>query len=126
VSRELVIIPSGDQDGTGAAYIRPNWPEVREYDFSGINFGYIAQNQLAPEVKTHFSPEWTRENLTTRGPLGALYRIWGDGKQMVKGKDPMDYFGLSGFFWRSLTVSTPTRLSRKTSSNFRRRLPGAA
>lgn len=96
VSRKLVIIPSGDQDGTGAAYIHPNWPGVREYEFSGINFGYIAQNQLAPEVKTYFTPQWTQENITAHGPLGALYRVWGDGKQMVKG-DRTDYFGLSGY-----------------------------
>jgi hypothetical protein len=96
VSRKLVIIPSGDQDGTGAAYIHPNWPGVREYDFSGINFGYIAQDQWAPEVKTYFTPEWMGKNVTSRGPLGALYRVWGDGKQMVKG-DRTDYFGLSGY-----------------------------
>jgi hypothetical protein len=96
VSHKLIIIPSGDQDGTGAAYIHPNWPEVREYDFSGINYGYVAQSQLAPEVKPFFTPEWMRENVTLRGQLGALYRVWGDGKQMVEG-DRTDYFGLSGY-----------------------------
>jgi len=96
VSHRLIIIPSGDQDGSGASYIHPNWPEVREYDFSGINYGYVAQDHLAPEVKMYFSPEWTRENISARGPLGVLYRVWGDGKQMVKG-DRTDYFGLSGY-----------------------------
>lgn len=96
VSHKLIIIPSGDQDGTGAAYIHPNWPDVREYDFSGINYGYVAQNQLAPEVKPYFTPQWTQENVRMRGPLGDLYRVWGDGKQMVKG-DRTDYFGLSGY-----------------------------
>jgi len=96
VSHKLIIIPSGDQDGTGAAYIHPNWPDVHEYDFSGINYGYVAQSQLSPEVKPYFTPEWTLENVTSRGPLGALYRVWGDGKQMVTG-DRTDYFGLSGY-----------------------------
>ena len=96
ISDKLIIIPSGDQDGTGAAYIHPNWPRVREYDFSGINFGYVAQNQLSPDVKTYFTAEWMQANVTTQGPLGALYRVWGDGKQMVKG-DRTDYFGLSGY-----------------------------
>ncbi len=96
VSRKLIIIPSGDQDGTEASYIRPNWPDVRIYEFSGINFGYGAQLMAAPEDKKYFTPEWTRENVSSRGPLGALYRVWGDGKQMVKG-DPTDYFGLSGY-----------------------------
>ncbi len=37
-----------------------------------------------------------KENVSGRGALGALYRVWGDGKQMVKG-DKVDYFGLSGY-----------------------------
>jgi hypothetical protein len=37
-----------------------------------------------------------KENVSDRGPLGALYRVWGDGKQFVKG-DIMDYFGLTGY-----------------------------
>lgn len=96
VSHKLIIIPTGDQDGTGAAYIHPNWPEVREYDFSGINFGYVTLAQLTPEVKPYFTPEWTQQNVRSRGPLGDLYRVWGDGKQFVKG-DRTDYFGLSGY-----------------------------
>ncbi len=96
VSHKLIIIRSGDQDGTGASYIAPNWPGVRQYDFMGINFGYGAQDRAAPQDKIYFTQEWTRQNITSRGPLGALYRVWGDGKQMVKG-DRTDYFGLSGY-----------------------------
>ncbi len=96
VSRKLIVIRSGDQDGTGASYIAPNWPGVRQYDFMGISFGYGAQDRAAPDDRIYFTPEWTRENITSRGPLGALYRVWGDGKQMVKG-DRTDFFGLSGY-----------------------------
>jgi hypothetical protein len=96
VSRKLIIIPSGDQDGTDAGYIRPNWPDVREYKFSGIDFGYGARNRASVEDKIYFTPEWTKENVSSRGSLGTLYRVWGDGKQMVK-DDPTDYFGLSGY-----------------------------
>ena len=96
VSRKLIIIPSGDQDDTDASYIRPNWPGVREYQFTGIYFGYGAQDRAAPEDKIYFSPEWTQQNISSRGPLGGLYRVWGDGKQFVKG-DRTDYFGLSGY-----------------------------
>jgi len=96
VSRKLIIIPSGDQDGTEASYIRPNWPEVRIYEFTGLDFGYGAQNRTSAEDKIYFTPEWTQENILDRGPLGALYRVWGDGKQMVKG-DRTDYFGLAGY-----------------------------
>ena len=38
-----------------------------------------------------------RENVSSQGPLGATYRVWGDGLQMADGFDPEDYFGLSGF-----------------------------
>ncbi len=96
VSRKLIVIPSGDQDGTERAYIRPNWPEVREFEFSGIDFGYGAQDRASPEDKIYFTPEWTKSNISSRGSLGALYRTWGDGKQMVK-DDPTDFFGLSGY-----------------------------
>jgi len=96
VSRKLIIIPSGDQDDTDAGYIRPNWPGVREYQFVGINFGYGAQDHAATEDKIYFSPEWTEQNISSRGPLGSLYRVWGDGKQFVK-DDRTDYFGLSGY-----------------------------
>jgi Protein of unknown function (DUF1593) len=97
VSRKLVIIPSGDQDGTGAGYIRPNWPDVSEWQFEGgPNFGYGAQIRIASQAKEYVSAAWTEENILSRGPLGALYRVWGDGKQMVKG-DRTDYFGLSGY-----------------------------
>ena len=98
VSRKLVIIPSGDQDGTAAGYIRPNWPDVKEWQFGigGPNFGYGAQFGIASENKIYLSPDWTQENILNRGPLGALYRVWGDGKQMVKG-DRTDYFGIPDY-----------------------------
>lgn len=95
VSLKLIIIPSGDQDGTYARYIQPNWPEVMERQLSTMDFGYFVRNGLAPEDQVYISAAWMRENISSRGPLGAMYRVWGDGKQMVKG-DPTDYFGLSG------------------------------
>ncbi|HEX5229928.1 MAG TPA: nucleoside hydrolase-like domain-containing protein [Bryobacteraceae bacterium] len=95
VSLKLVVIPSGDQDGTYARYIHPNWPEVSERQLSTMDFGYFVRNGLSPENQVYVSPVWTRDNVSNRGPLGALYRVWGDGKQMVKG-DRTDYFGLSG------------------------------
>lgn len=101
VSRKLIIIPSGDQDGTDASYIRPNWPGVKEFKFMGINFGYGAQDRATPENKIYFTPEWTQQNIVSRGSLGALYRVWGDGKQMVR-DDRTDYFGLSGYTVKQL------------------------
>ena len=96
VSLKLIVIPTGDQDGTYARYIQPNWPEVPERQLSTMDFGYFVRNGLAPEDQVYVSARWTRENISSRGPLGAMYRVWGDGKQMVKG-DRTDYFGLSGY-----------------------------
>jgi Protein of unknown function (DUF1593) len=95
VSRKLVIIPFGDQDGTYASYIRSTWSEADEWRLAMVNFGYGVRNSLPAEDQVYVGAEWTQENISDRGPLGALYRVWGDGKQMVKG-DMTDYFGLSG------------------------------
>jgi hypothetical protein len=97
ISRKVVLLPSGDQDDTYAGYIKPNWPDIEYRQFSGgPNYGYGAQLGAKPENAVLLTPEWMKENVTDRGPLGALYRVWGDGKQMVKG-DIMDYFGMAGF-----------------------------
>jgi hypothetical protein len=96
VSRKLIVIPSGDQDGTYARYIQPNWPGVTERQLSTMDFGYFVRHGLAPEDQAYVSAGWIGENIASRGPLGALYRVWGDGKQMVKG-DRTDYFGLAGY-----------------------------
>lgn len=97
VSRKVVLLPSGDQDDTYATYIKPNWPDIEYRQFSGgPNYGYGAQLGAKPEDSVYLTASWMKENVSDRGPLGALYRVWGDGKQMVKG-DMLDYFGLSGY-----------------------------
>lgn len=96
VSQKLIVIPSGDQDGTYARYIQPNWPEATERQLSTMDFGYFVRHGLTPEDRVYVGAAWTEQNISSRGPLGALYRVWGDGKQMVKG-DRTDYFGLSGY-----------------------------
>ncbi len=72
VSAKLVIIPFGDQDGTYARYIKPNWPEAMEWDLSMINFGYGIRGGLAPEDEIYISPAWNQENILSRGPLGSI------------------------------------------------------
>jgi len=97
ISRKVVLLPSGDQDDTYARYIRPNWPEIEYRQFrNGPNYGYGAQLRAKPEDSIYLISSWMKENVIDRGPFGALYRVWGDGKQMVKG-DIMDYFGLPGY-----------------------------
>jgi hypothetical protein len=93
-----VIHPSGAQDNTGADYIRPNWPEIRYGNgggAGGAGLGYNAQSNAADADKVYYSAQWMQENVSSKGTFGRLLRVWGDGKQMVKG-DFTDYFGESG------------------------------
>jgi hypothetical protein len=97
VSRKAILSTSGDQDDTGATYIRPNWPEIRTLPAGGggVPLGYGARNGVRGKDTIYYGTEWMRENVSSKGPLGAFVRVWGDGKQMVKG-DVMDYFGIAG------------------------------
>lgn len=97
VSRTAILSTSGDQDDTYATYIHPNWPNIRTLPagVGGVALGYGAQGTASGENAVYYSIDWTRANISSRGPFGALYRVWGDGKQMVQG-DIFDYFGLSG------------------------------
>ncbi len=113
ISQKVIILPSGDQDDTGAKYIKPNWPGIRNQGGSAVRLSYGAQAGLPPEEAEFYSAKWTRENISSRGPLGAFWRVWGDGKQMVKG-DMFDYFGQSGHTGEQLkamgyVVWTPVR-----------------
>jgi len=94
---KVILLPSGDQDDTYARYIKPNWPGIDYRQFiNGPNYAYGAQTRAKPENALYLSAAWMKANVSSRGPLGAFYRVWGDGKQMVK-DDIFDYFGLSGF-----------------------------
>jgi hypothetical protein len=97
VSRKAILSLSGDQDDTYATYIKPNWPDIRTLTAGqgGVNVAYGAFVFASAENAPYFSVDWTRTNISSRGPLGAHYRVWGDGKQMVPG-DRFDYFGLTG------------------------------
>jgi len=97
IARKVVLLPSGDQDDTYATYIKPNWPEIEYRQFrNGPNYGYGAQLRAGGEDSSYLTSRWMTTHITSRGPLGANYRVWGDGKQMVK-DDKFDYFGLSGY-----------------------------
>ena len=97
VSRKAVLSPSGDQDDTYASYIRPHWPLIRTLPagVGGVGLAYGAGTSASAENAVYYSADWTRDNVSTRGPLGAHYRVWGDGKQMVA-NDIFDYFGIAG------------------------------
>jgi hypothetical protein len=96
VIRKAVIHPSGDQDDTYASYIKPNWPEIRyRQQAGGVPLGYVVHSIVSEADAAYFTADWTKTNVLDRGPLGASYRVWGDGKQMVR-NDRFDYFGLAG------------------------------
>ena len=98
IQDKVYLCMSGDQDDTFVNYIKPNWPEIGVLNVRGgtVPLAYGAQMRVPEEDKLYYSAQWLAENISSRGPLGAMYRIWGDGRQMVK-HDIMDYFGLSGY-----------------------------
>lgn len=97
VINKVVLLPSGDQDDTYGDYIKPNWPEIDYRQFrGGPRYSYGAQLGATKSDSIYLTPEWLKKNVTDRGALGEMYRLWGDGKQMVK-DDRFDYFGLSGY-----------------------------
>jgi hypothetical protein len=96
VSRKAVITKFWSQDATYDDYIAVRWPDIRVIEVATSAWGYMARRTLPPESLPLLSAEWMRENVTSVGPLGALYRVWGDGRQMVPG-DLTDYFHLSGY-----------------------------
>ncbi len=99
ITNKVILLTSGDQDNTGANYIRPNWPELYPPGVSvsgGGGYGYGSQSRASAEDSVYYTPAWLEEHITSKGPLGAFYRVWGDGKQMVKG-DIFDYFGFSDY-----------------------------
>jgi hypothetical protein len=97
VSRKAILSLSGDQDDTYATSIRPTWPDIRSLPAGqgGVGLGYGAFVLASAENAPYFRADWTRENVSSQGPLGAHYRVWGDGKQIVTG-DRFDYFGVTG------------------------------
>ena len=97
VARKAILSASGDQDDTYKSYIQPNWPDIKflPIGMAGVPLAYGAAARAGAENVVYYSSDWTRENISSKGALGAFYRVWGDGKQMVK-DDIFDYFGISG------------------------------
>lgn len=84
VSRKAIITSFGTQDDTYETYIAPNWPQIENRRVNTGIWGYGTRNVILPEDRFLVDPEWTRENVSQVGPLGELYRIWGDGRFMAE------------------------------------------
>jgi hypothetical protein len=89
-----MILPSGEQDDTYQLYTKINWPDIgfSRLGGSGLGLSYGSQMNAAPEDSIYYTPGWMEENISGKGPFGSFYRVWGDGKQMVK-DDIFDFFG---------------------------------
>lgn len=98
IIKKTILCLSGDQDDTYAKYVGPFWPELRQQEMGGMTVGlaYNCQARASKENAAFYTPEWMEKNILSKGPFGKLQRVWGDGKQMVKG-DVYDFFGLSGY-----------------------------
>lgn len=90
VNEKVILNLSGDQDNAYNLYIAKEWPDIYVQNLGWNTMGRWDQSEYAYLT----SPEWTAQNMTV-GPIGALVRTWGDGKQMVK-DDVMDPIGPSG------------------------------
>lgn len=95
VTGRTVITSFAEQDSTFAEYIRPRWPDLEFRDVATMAWGYFAHLVVSDDDQKYLSPEWMRDNVTNVGPIGAEYRVWGDGKQMAAGFDEGDYFGFA-------------------------------
>ena len=104
IAGKVILLTSGDQDDTGATYIRPIWPEVypRGVLRGGIALSYGAQSRAAAANAPYYTADWMAEHVSSKGPLGSIYRVWGDGKGLVE-DDIFDYFGLAGYTDEQLT-----------------------
>ncbi|MEV8349272.1 nucleoside hydrolase-like domain-containing protein [Streptomyces niveus] len=128
IVNKAVITSFGQQDSTFNDYIKPNWPEIQNREVATSVWGYGSRDVVRPEDAFYHSAKWTRTNVSSMGPIGASYRVWGDGKQMAAGFDNEDYFGLSGYTAEELKamgyqVWTPPQrngswISEGDSSNF--------
>ncbi|KAF2850772.1 DUF1593-domain-containing protein [Plenodomus tracheiphilus IPT5] len=99
ISRKAVILASGFQDETYAAYVAPNWPALRVMNLEAAytTWGYNCNSgdgntRGFPDSNVYYSGAWTKANIL-KGPLGSLYRTWLDGQTTYGEKDQLDVFG---------------------------------
>ncbi|MFM1878031.1 MAG: hypothetical protein RLZZ241_897 [Bacteroidota bacterium] len=95
ISQKVILLPSGDQDNTYETYIQPNWPNIPYHQVQdGSNYGFTAPLGASTQDSLYLTAEWTQNYVSSKGPIGEMYRVWGDGKQMVK-NDIFDFFGVA-------------------------------
>ncbi|MEK3884777.1 nucleoside hydrolase-like domain-containing protein [Paenibacillus sp. PL2-23] len=95
VCRKVILQAFGDQDGVYPGYIRPQWPDIECRDMSTGIWGYGAHQEALPHDQQYLSSAWMKEHVSSVGPFGEFYRVWGDGKIMHQ-NDRTDFFGFAG------------------------------
>jgi len=88
VSKKAIITSWGLQDTAYAQYILPNWPRIENRRVNTSIWGYSTRNVISAADRFLVDPAWTRENVSQIGPMGAAYRVWGDGKFMAQDAGP--------------------------------------
>lgn len=96
IAQRVVLTAFGEQDETYRSYIARVWPDVEIRQVATLTWGYTARLTVLPEDRVLLEPEWMSAHVSQLGPMGAAYRVWGDGRQMAQGWDSEDYFGLRG------------------------------
>jgi hypothetical protein len=94
INKKLVIASYGFQDNTYTTTIGPLWPDVQHRQISINPWGYGGRNSVATAEQYLMDTDWMKANVSTVGPFGPIYRVWGNGKQMASGFDDEDYFWL--------------------------------
>jgi Protein of unknown function (DUF1593) len=83
VSKKAIIQAFGDQDGTNASYIKPEWPGIEFRQMSTATWGYGARGAVRPEYAHYLSAaclvcrcrSWTQISwfdLTAMGSAGSM------------------------------------------------------
>lgn len=91
LSRRVIVTKFASQDDTYEDYIAPNWPDVEVREVATRMWGYAARSVATEDGSQFLSSSWHEANVTSVGPLGRHYRVWGDGRTMPG--DHNDYFG---------------------------------
>lgn len=92
IASKLVLIAFGQQDKTYRDYISVHWPAIPFWDLATRTWGYSTRTVLPTTSLPYVGAEWNANYVLNQGPLGGIYRVWGDGKFMVK-NDIFDFFG---------------------------------
>jgi hypothetical protein len=103
ISKKLVVSAYGFQDGQGAITAILNYsPDIEYREESSTTWGYMARGGswgafrfagIRGDQMFYLQPAWMQKNVSTVGPMGQAYRVWGNGWQMAPG-DIEDYFWL--------------------------------